>query len=44
MGKDGVYDDMSTLFSMLHCGRENRDFWIAGGVRKTLGFKLQQKE
>jgi hypothetical protein len=44
MGKDGVYDDMSRIFSRLHCGRENGDFGIAGSVRKTLGFKLQQKE
>jgi hypothetical protein len=44
MGKDGVYDDTSRIFSRLHCGTENGDFGIAGNVRKTLGFKPQQKE
>jgi hypothetical protein len=29
---------------LLHCGRENADFGIAGSVRKILEFKLQDNE
>jgi hypothetical protein len=43
-GKDRVYDETSGFFSRLHYGRETRDFGIAGSVRKTFGFKPQQKE
>jgi hypothetical protein len=43
-GKDGGYADTSRIFSSLHYGRENDGFGIAGSVRKTLGFKPQQKE
>jgi hypothetical protein len=31
-------------FRGFNCGRENGDFGIAGSVRKTFGFKPQQKE
>jgi hypothetical protein len=43
-GKDAVYDETSRVFLRLHCGRETRDFGIAGSVGKSLGFKPQQKE
>jgi len=43
-GKDGAYDETSRVFRGFHCGREPGHFGIAGGVRKTLGFKPQQKE
>ena len=43
-GKDGVCDETSMVFWRLHCGRETRGFGIAGRVRKTSGFKPQQKE
>jgi len=41
-GKDGVYDETSRFFRVLHCGSETGDFGIAGSVRKTLGFEPQQ--
>ena len=43
-GKDGAYDETSRVFSSHHCGRETGRFGVAGSVRKTLGFKPQQKE
>jgi hypothetical protein len=44
VGKDGVFDATSRIFSRLHCGRANGDFEIAGIGHNTLGFKPQQKE
>jgi hypothetical protein len=43
-GKDAVYDETSRVFLRLHCGRETRDFGIAGSVGNSWGFKPEQKE